>query len=356
MIEGKINYQENVSYCLTPQDKQILKLTAKGLTRREMADSLDSQSGQRFGEHAIETHIYGIFRTFGANNEINAVVIGIKNNILDIGELTDGMDKKSLLSLSKKEKITMKTLLENNGKNSPDSEIAKALSSPDKEIKVSTVRGRMEKIYRKLKLNRMQAALLYMSHPPRIRENEDDVLSSRDKKILELIAKGLLYREIADVLRKKDGTKYDEDSIKFYSVNIMKTLGAHNKLNAVIMGIDKGILSLEKLTKDLDEKSLSRLTESDKKIMEIMTRNQGENNSYEEIANTLSLIMGEKVTEQAIRKQAEKIYLKLSKNHIQSALLYLSAKNQPEKKSYSNSYSLRAQRFLNSDVIFRKNL
>jgi len=61
-------------------------------------------------------------------------------------------------------------------------------------------------------------------------------LSPREMEVLQLIAKGLSNREIANALSVTEGT------IKFHVINILNKLGANDRTMAVTLALQRGII------------------------------------------------------------------------------------------------------------------
>src|SRR5438067_636931 len=69
-------------------------------------------------------------------------------------------------------------------------------------------------------------------HPPRLE------LSEREREVLELVAKGLSNREIANVLGRS------EETIKVHLKNIFDKLGVQDRTEAVMTALERGILHI----------------------------------------------------------------------------------------------------------------
>ena len=66
--------------------------------------------------------------------------------------------------------------------------------------------------------------------------NDPDALTARQKEVLNLIAKGLLNKEIADRLY------ISERTVKFHVSEILAKLGAGNRTEAVAIATEKGLI------------------------------------------------------------------------------------------------------------------
>ena len=66
--------------------------------------------------------------------------------------------------------------------------------------------------------------------------NDPDALTTRQKEVLNLIAKGLLNKEIADRLY------ISERTVKFHVSEILAKLGAGNRTEAVAIATEKGLI------------------------------------------------------------------------------------------------------------------
>ena len=66
--------------------------------------------------------------------------------------------------------------------------------------------------------------------------NDPDALTARQKEVLNLIAKGLLNKEVADRLY------ISERTVKFHVSEILAKLGAGNRTEAVAIATEKGLI------------------------------------------------------------------------------------------------------------------
>lgn len=144
-------------------------------------------------------------------------------------------------------------------------------------------------------------------------------LKEKQREILQLLANVLDYEEIALVLKTTKGVVRGE-------INRMyKIFGVHSSLQAVLMGIDSGIVNLDEATKDYDLKFINLLTPEERDILEKTIENHGAGNSNAKIAEALSFA---KVTIKNKRTWINsKLGVKLGVNgNLQAALMYLAAK------------------------------
>ena len=65
-----------------------------------------------------------------------------------------------------------------------------------------------------------------------------EILSNRENEVLQLLAKGLLYKEIADQL------SIGEATVRTHVGNILSKLGANDRTHAVTIGLRRGIIDL----------------------------------------------------------------------------------------------------------------
>ncbi|MGB9840178.1 response regulator [Thermovenabulum sp.] len=69
---------EKITFNLTSREIEILQELAKGLSNKEIADKLF------ISEKTVKNHLTNIFQKMGVNDRTQAVLLGIKHNIIDI--------------------------------------------------------------------------------------------------------------------------------------------------------------------------------------------------------------------------------------------------------------------------------
>jgi len=69
---------EKITFNLTSREIEILRELAKGLSNKEIADKL------YISEKTVKNHLTNIFQKMGVNDRTQAVLLGIKHNIIDI--------------------------------------------------------------------------------------------------------------------------------------------------------------------------------------------------------------------------------------------------------------------------------
>ncbi|MGB9813343.1 MAG: response regulator [Thermovenabulum sp.] len=69
---------DGVTFDLTPREIEILRELAKGLSNKEIAEKLF------ISEKTVKNHLTNIFQKMGVNDRTQAVLLGIKHNIIDI--------------------------------------------------------------------------------------------------------------------------------------------------------------------------------------------------------------------------------------------------------------------------------
>jgi len=190
-------------------------------------------------------------------------------------------------------------------------------------------------------------------HPQKKEKKIRLELSLREKEVLGLMASGLSNKQIASMLSAEDGHELSLRTVQVHLRRMFGVLGASNRLNAVIVGIDRKIINLEDLTRGWDKDPVSSLTRNEEEVMDAMLINSGKASSDKEIASYLSATGG-LIKPRTVRSRIGIIYSKLKPNRIQSALLYLAAKEQQGKMNYSYSPPLRDQAFLSSVVSFKR--
>jgi DNA-binding NarL/FixJ family response regulator len=190
-------------------------------------------------------------------------------------------------------------------------------------------------------------------HPQKKEKKIHLELSLREKEVLRLMASGLSNKQIASMLFAEDGHELSLRTVQVHLRRMFGVLGASNRLNAVIIGIDRKIINLEELTRGWDKDSVSSLTKNEEEVLDAMLINGGKASSDKEIASYLSA-PGDVIKPRTIRSRIEVIYSKLKPNRIQSTLLYMAAKEQQGKINYLYSPPLRDQAFLSSMVNFKR--
>lgn len=66
----------------------------------------------------------------------------------------------------------------------------------------------------------------------------DDTLTAREIEILQLVAAGHRNKDVAHVL------SIQEDTVKFHVRNVMDKLGARDRTEAVVIGVQRGIIQV----------------------------------------------------------------------------------------------------------------
>jgi DNA-binding NarL/FixJ family response regulator len=69
---------------LSPREKEVLLLTAQGMSGRDAACELD------ISERTIEAHLSAIYSKFGAKNKTEAVIMALKSGLILLEELRIG--------------------------------------------------------------------------------------------------------------------------------------------------------------------------------------------------------------------------------------------------------------------------
>src|SRR5437764_7154182 len=69
---------------LTDRELEVLKLVAKGLTNRDIADAL------YISENTVKNHVRNILEKLHLHSRMEAVIYAVKEKLLDIEETSDG--------------------------------------------------------------------------------------------------------------------------------------------------------------------------------------------------------------------------------------------------------------------------
>ncbi len=141
-------------------------------------------------------------------------------------------------------------------------------------------------------------------------------LSSRQQEVLNLAALGLSVKEIGDKMYIAQGTA------KAHNIAILCAFGVGRRLEVVIKGVTTGNVDLEESTKDLNTRNILKLSKSEKRVLDTMTQNKGENSRSEKIAPILG------VTKNTIRMHFQSIVKKLEINRTRAGLLWLRYKKE----------------------------
>lgn len=227
---------------LTPRQKDILSLTARGLSRKQIAEQLG------ISIRTVKDHQRGARSFFGAENLMRAVFLALDQDELTYKEVVKGWDKTVLSKLTPRDIEVVDAMTINNGENISNKKIGDHLY-----ITLNTVRSHLQSIRRKTKMNRMQIGILYAARksgneknylPPQEEKSSKQpaVLTPREMEVLVLTAKGFSRKEIADQL---------SISIKTVSAHrraIYQNLGATNAAHAFGIALEMGILKLENPT------------------------------------------------------------------------------------------------------------
>lgn len=76
-------YREAISLTqLSPRELEILKMTARGMTNKEIATELDISS------HTVGVHLVHVFRKLGVDTRTEATLYTLKEGLLSINDLT----------------------------------------------------------------------------------------------------------------------------------------------------------------------------------------------------------------------------------------------------------------------------
>lgn len=139
--------------------------------------------------------------------------------------------------------------------------------------------------------------------------------------VFGLAALGFRPEQIAEEMHKKPR------AVRYHIEIILKSFGVNSMLKAVIRGVETGNIDIRRVTKDLDTKTIERLSPEEKKLLDEMTWNGGENSSYGALADFLG------IANNLLGKRLKTIYKKLEikkgrRQIIRAALLYLAYKRE----------------------------
>lgn len=162
---------------LSPPQKEVLILTAQGLSRKQIAEKLFLQIG------SIAQHRKAIKDAFLTNSMLHAVVKAVNTDILDVSELTKDLDKQSLEKLSRKELEVLGSFANGRNQQGPGTR-------------------NLQSVRRKLELNSLQSTLLYMAVKKEgaLPSEEYRALTYQQRRVFKLIISGYSTKQISEML------------------------------------------------------------------------------------------------------------------------------------------------------------
>ena len=63
---------------LSLRESRVLQLAALGYTKKEIAEDMN------FSIHTVKSHLENIYKKFGVHNKIQAIIMAIKNGLIEI--------------------------------------------------------------------------------------------------------------------------------------------------------------------------------------------------------------------------------------------------------------------------------
>ena len=175
---------------LTPRERAVLVLVARGLTNQEIAEQIRTSTGK------VKTAIYRACARLEATNRIEAVFVAIRRGMLTVHEIFSIDELADMLSSLKPETVEA---------------IAKLLRHNPHNDSLST----------------------QSENDPQNAKRHDTILTQRERDVLALVARGLTNQEIAEQLCTSVST------VRSFLYQACAKLEARNREQAFILAIKK---------------------------------------------------------------------------------------------------------------------
>ena len=175
---------------LTPKERAVLVLVARGLTNQEIAEQIRTSTGK------VKTAIYRACARLEATNRIEAVFVAIRRGMLTVHEIFSIDELADMLSSLKPETVEA---------------IAKLLRHNPHNDSLST----------------------QSENDPQNAKRHDTILTQRERDVLALVARGLTNQEIAEHLCTSVST------VRSFLYQACAKLEARNREQAFILAIKK---------------------------------------------------------------------------------------------------------------------
>jgi DNA-binding NarL/FixJ family response regulator len=188
---------------LTKAERDVLVLVARGLTNREIADRLCTSTA------SVKTSIHQASVKLDARNRIEAVFFAMKDHTINVGEVYSLNELVELLS---------------------------SLGPETVESMAQLLRDRLER----------GRVSISAEQTPSARRRQDSVLTTRERDVLALVARGLTNQEIADRLCTSAST------VRTYLHQACIKLEARNRAQAFISAVRRSALDVDEVF-SLDE-------------------------------------------------------------------------------------------------------
>lgn len=261
---------------LTAKDQQIIQYAANGFDDEEIAQSFG------ISPRTVGTHFSNIHRKLGAHSRAEVMIIGVKRKIIDLDQAAEGQNLELVNGLTGREIEVLKVMVEK--QTSSSEEIAKALSIETKKISPRTVGTHRAGLLLQLDVSSMDQALIIFMTAERkeiLAKIEEEKrlaklsakteLTPREKSILQLSAKGLSDKTIAQQLNIAPRT------VDAHKTNIRKKLGVHTLAEMIIRGVNKGLIDIEECVDEetrLRANEIMNLTGKEQEVLEKMVELQ----------------------------------------------------------------------------------
>lgn len=303
---------------LSPREKEVLWLTARGLHRKEIGQQLSMST------RTVGAHIYNIFGKLGVNSREKAVILGINQGIIDLKQASSGFNIGLVNKLGGRPKEVIK-------------EMAGGLSRKevvDKlRISKSTLRSHLSEVFRKLNVrNDIQAVVIYIAAERHIPYEEikaippvSSDLTPREKEVLRFLG-----TEVDKAVANRMG--FSISTLRSHERAIYEKLGVSSRGQAALWGIESGIVDVEERIKGFDISKTNNLTAKEREVMENLIKSGFD---HEKAASLSKIGYG------TLKMYVLHIMRKLNaKTVIQAGLVFMAWQKHPEIKDIRNKEEL----------------
>lgn len=72
---------------LSTREKDVLKLLAKGMGNRDIANALFSGNGRHISEQTVKNHVSHVFTKLGVGCRVGAVIEGLREGYISLDDM-----------------------------------------------------------------------------------------------------------------------------------------------------------------------------------------------------------------------------------------------------------------------------